>query len=65
MIAFTETFVRTLLRGADEQGSCLFGAHYSCGAEKPSPNFLNSLGVQPIQNVPFALLWSCNAVQFP
>lgn len=48
MIAFTETFVRTLLRGADEQGSCLFGAHYSCGAEKPSPNFLNSLGVQPI-----------------
>lgn len=48
MIAFTETFVRTLLRGADEQGSFLFGAHYSCGAEKPSPNFLNSLGVQPI-----------------
>ena len=48
MIAFTETFVRTLLRGADEQESCLFGAHYSCGAEKPSPNFLNSLGVQPI-----------------
>ena len=48
VVAFTETFVRTLLRGADEQGSCLFGAHYSCGAEKPSPNFLNSLGVQPI-----------------
>lgn len=48
MIAFTETFARTLLRGADEQGSCLFGVHYSCGVEKPSPNFLNSLGVQPI-----------------